>query len=74
MLLHQQSQIQLKNCPADLIHFNYQAPLMDIKTVGYKCYHPGSVKKKPHSPVYNKKSIIFIIIREIDLRKLWIIS
>ena len=51
MLLHQQSQIQLKNCPADLIHFNYQAPLMDIKTVGYKCYHPGSIKKKPHSPV-----------------------
>ena len=55
MLLHQQSQIQLKNCPADLIQFNYQAPLMDIKTVGYKSYHLGSMKKKPHSPVYNKK-------------------
>ena len=51
MLLHQQSQIQLKNCPANLIRFNYQAPLMDIKTMGYKSYNPGSIKKKPHSPV-----------------------
>ena len=40
MLLHKQSQIQLKNCPADLIHFNYQAPLMDTK-----CYDPKSIKK-----------------------------